>query len=368
MKQLIYLAPVALNSFEQRPHHFVRWFQQKYDAKVIWIEPGPSRYPKWHDLKRLAHRSDKFLGPKWALEPWLETVAFFTLPVEPLRVGRKLNRCLRYFALRKMLQNMGDDALVVIGKPCDLAIELLELLPHHPAVFDMMDNMSAFSHGAASNWMMRAEMVLGQRAQSVWTSSFALEKRAGELFGPHKVRCVPNGLTPPRSLVNLSANSGAGAPVFGYVGVIAAWFDWEVVLKISSLFPEGEVHLYGPLVVSLPADLPANVKVFPPIAHAAIYDVISGFSVGLIPFRRNALTDFVDPIKFYEYRAVGLPVLSTEFGDMCQRAGDPMVLLIDKLITRDALASFIQRRSPPMLVKDFCEQNSWQTRFDLIDF
>ena len=54
------------------------------------------------------------------------------------------------------------------------------------------------------------------------------------------------------------------------------------------------------------------------------------FSVGLIPFKCTDLTASVDPIKFYEYRALGLPVLSARFGEMALRDGLAGVFLMDK--------------------------------------
>ena len=35
------------------------------------------------------------------------------------------------------------------------------------------------------------------------------------------------------------------------------------------------------------------------------------FDVCIIPFKRNAITDAVDPVKLYEYLSVGKPVVAT---------------------------------------------------------
>ncbi len=90
------------------------------------------------------------------------------------------------------------------------------------------------------------------------------------------------------------------------------------------------------------------------------------FGVGLIPFLRNQLTDSVDPIKYYEYRALGIPVLSSSFGEMPGHAQAGGVSLIDDqsdfhLAVNRALAS----RDSAEAVESFRERNSWQTRFTL---
>jgi glycosyltransferase involved in cell wall biosynthesis len=56
-----------------------------------------------------------------------------------------------------------------------------------------------------------------------------------------------------------------------------------------------------------------NVRVEPAVAHDEVPRVLSGFDVGLIPFRLTALTAAVNPNKLYEYLAAGLPVVSTPF-------------------------------------------------------
>ncbi len=56
------------------------------------------------------------------------------------------------------------------------------------------------------------------------------------------------------------------------------------------------------------------------------------FDVGLIPFKQNALTAAVDPIKYYEYRALALPVISTDFGEMHERGDLPGLSATRRLI------------------------------------
>jgi len=56
-----------------------------------------------------------------------------------------------------------------------------------------------------------------------------------------------------------------------------------------------------------------NVRHRPAVAHDRVPEVLLDFTVGMIPFRRNALTAGVNPNKLYEYLAVGLPTAATAF-------------------------------------------------------
>jgi hypothetical protein len=89
------------------------------------------------------------------------------------------------------------------------------------------------------------------------------------------------------------------------------------------------------------------------------------FNAGLIPFVENSLTACVDPIKYYEYRALGLPVLSSAFGEMARRRGHDGVYLIDRNanmteLVSEALANCATTES----TAHFRMNNSWERRFD----
>jgi hypothetical protein len=91
---------------------------------------------------------------------------------------------------------------------------------------------------------------------------------------------------------------------------------------------------------------------------------MSQFDVGLIPFKRSTLTSSVDPIKFYEYRALGLPVVSSAFGEMALRKECEGVYLIDRnsdmiKVVGQALANCATQENTDRFRKD----NSWESRF-----
>ena len=96
------------------------------------------------------------------------------------------------------------------------------------------------------------------------------------------------------------------------------------------------------------------------------------FSVGLIPFKRNALTASVDPIKYYEYRALGLPVLSTCFGEMALRKAESGVFLVSEQAelahqvraALDYIRAALDYKGEALEIEQFRKANSWEVRFD----
>lgn len=365
-KRLVYLSPVSLSSFAQRPHHFVDWFHRRFDADVLWIDPGPSRFPRWSDWHRLwSARSLRSLGPSWAQAPWVLKVQFSTLPLEPLRWGRRVNRMLRQHELAQLDAFVNDNTWVVFGKPCDLALELCARYPQARTVFDVMDNMPAFSAGMAGRWMQAAEREMVQRCNWMLTSSSALLDRHAAQRA--KTRIAMNGLSTPPPLEPPVTRPGA-RPVVGYVGVIASWFDWDAVIRLAQLAPNCEFHLIGPCEGQVPSVLPENVRLKPPIAQDAVYATMRSFDAGLIPFKVNDLTDFVDPVKFYEYRALGLPVLTTRFGEMRLRCAESGVFFVEDIQSASALQQAMGDATSADELMAFRAAHHWDRHFDAIDF
>jgi hypothetical protein len=92
---------------------------------------------------------------------------------------------------------------------------------------------------------------------------------------------------------------------------------------------------------------------------------MASFSVGLIPFRPNRLTAGVDPIKYYGYRGMGLPVLTTAFGEMAGRhASDRGVYTIDgPADLAAAAAAALAHGDAPADVAAFRDRHAWERRF-----
>lgn len=364
--RLVYLSPVPLDSFAQRPHHFVHWFHHRHSARVLWIDPYPTRLPNAEDVSRIARRATASLGPSWIGEPWLAHLAPKALPLEPFAWGRWMNRLL-WRPLIAAIDAFVDEATwIVAGKPSALAERLFGLYPDHPKAYDAMDHFPGFLTGRSARWMEIAEHQLARRADWVVAASSPLGLKFSEL-GP-RLRIARNALSDLHQ--DPACDEGVDAPspwVFGYVGSIARWFDWGAVEQVAALHPEARIRLYGPLETSAPR-LPANVELRGAIPHEKVYTTLSEFTAGLIPFKVDPLTEFVDPVKYYEYRAMGLPVLSTRFGEMRLRGPGDHVLFFDNISPQTDFGALRRAAGSDETVQEFRRRNLWQVRFDALDF
>jgi SAM-dependent methyltransferase len=370
--RLVYVSPVPLGSFAQRPHHFVEWFHKHHDAEVLWVEPGPSRLPRLGDARRLWRAlggAGPDLSPPWSRERWLHHLRCRVAPVEPLNWGRVLNQQLWRPVLKSIDEFVTPDTRIVLGKPCALSLELSRRYRGLDVVFDVMDHLSDFFEGRSRQWMRQAEKRLAQEVRWIMASSTALTHNLAAHQA--KLRTVLNGLSlPPGHAGNPSAwHAPPAQPVFGYVGTIDHWFDWEAVAQLAEENPEARVDLVGPCGHPPTLELPDNVRLLPAIPHHQVHDVLQGFSLGIIPFRLCRLTQYVDPVKYYEYRAAGLPVLSSRFGEMAHRGPRDGVFFFDDLWSEHTtVEQVLSSRPSAEQVEEFVTHHAWHRRFEAVEF
>ncbi|WP_288392216.1 glycosyl transferase [uncultured Herbaspirillum sp.] len=361
MTNLVYLSPVPLTSFAQRPHKFVEWFGKRHEGTILWVDPYPTRLPQWSDLKR---KKEAAVTPPQSLAPQMELISVRALPVEPLPLLSRLNAAAwrPVIAAADRLRQTGD-TLLVIGKPSLLALELLHRGGFVRTIYDAMDDFPAFYSGWSQRSMASKERDIASRVDQLWASSTEL-CRKWERYG--SVAFVANACDVGKLPEPMTQRSST--PILGYVGTMGPWFDWPMLAAVAAARPDLPVHLVGPVFNPPPMTLPTNVKFFPPCRHEEALEVMKSFAAGLIPFQLNRLTDGVDPIKYYEYRALGLPVLSSAFGEMREHCRDRGVFIVQAgataLSLKETIGSALAFRSDMQDLADFRDVNSWDHRFD----
>lgn len=360
--QLLYLSPLPWASFAQRPHKLVEWFHQQTGGQVMWIDPYPTRLPELSDVRRLKRAPSPAVTD---VPSWLEVIQPKALPIEPLPLSGWVNRAVWQSTLRSAKRFVGEGATMLgFGKPSILGLQVLSSSKFGGVFYDAMDDFAEFYRGYSKRVMRAREIETIRKADIVLASSTVLHAAWKGMHNDVRLvrnACAPETLPPP-----LSRATNA-RPVIGYVGTIGPWFEWDLVLDLARACPHMCIRLVGPVYSPPPEELPSNIEMLPPCKHADAMRFTQGFDIGLIPFRLNRLTNSVDPIKYYEYRALGLPVLTTRFGEMRFRESEQGVYFMERdqdlgSVVREALS---ERASESIATAmRFIEENSWSARFN----
>jgi len=100
-----------------------------------------------------------------------------------------------------------------------------------------------------------------------------------------------------------------------YLGSKSSWFDWELLSGTARLLPEVSFCILGH--GSVPSNLPDNVHDLGSRPHDMVPGFMQHASVGLIPYRNlPRIRRVTRPLKYYEYLASGLPIVSTPHGHL----------------------------------------------------
>jgi hypothetical protein len=336
----------------------VEWLSRTIPEDILWIDPYPTRLPKIEDFSRL--HIDLVEDVKRADSQQITVIRPTWIPLEPIRGSIKLQNLLWRDHL-KSIENWasGSEVRLIAGKPSNF----LRILRSHfdgPFLFDYMDSFPDFYSGSARKVMSKNLEFALQSADAIALSSknmSGLLNRESEGKAFH----LPNGHSLPNRLEREPTLSKKNT--IGYVGSIAGWFDWEYLASLARLLPRYEFEVCGPRYSRVPANLPGNVSLSEAVPHDSVPSLLSTFAAGLIPFKVNRLTEFVDPIKYHEYRAMSLPVIASPFAGLEAYAQDRSLLRESIFeLKAEQVTSFIEREHP-----DYPTNYDWASLFDLND-
>ncbi|HUF17879.1 MAG TPA: glycosyltransferase [Thermoanaerobaculia bacterium] len=250
-----------------------------------------------------------------------------------------------------------------------LAYELREEFSW-PVVYDLMDNLAAFSTSPSS--ILEVEQKLMTSADLVVATSVSLEQKAQS--NNSNVVLVRNGCDYEHFASISSASpfhTKKGRPLIGYYGAIADWFDTDLVGELARRNPEWDFVLIGSTVSSNVHRLRRlrNISLAGERPYSELPGWLERFDVAIIPFRLTPLTEATNPVKAYEIMAGGKPMVSVPMPEVAAMA--PLVRLASTVDEFEAqIRQSIEFDYEPWIVekrKAYARQNSWESRVDVLE-
>lgn len=185
------------------------------------------------------------------------------------------------------------------------------------SVLRLNDSPEGFSDGLHPILIDHLKGLISSSAyHEIWAVSAPLARYAKRLNPKTNIVVLPNGIEKKQFHSGIEAVVRAPKTAV-FLGSIAEWVDIDLIQKTAQLMPDWTFHLFGPCDRSWHGNAP-NLFRFSPVSHSRVPELLSGYEVGLIPFKETPhLTDHIErPLKFYEYIACGLGVASTDVGGL----------------------------------------------------
>lgn len=207
----------------------------------------------------------------------------------------------------------------------------LDELPFRHVVYDCIDELAVHvpRPELAPLYEGWEEQLVARAAGAVVTAE-SLGDRLRARRGDLKLATVRNGVDVDRFQA-LAAQSPrprdvplSPRPIVGFVGALYQWIDWALIHQTARALPEFDFVLVGPhdrrgAARRGPA-LP-NVRFLGPRPYDRVPAYIDTFTVGWVPFRQDAVGTAANPVKIYEYLALGKPVVTTPVADPASYEG-----------------------------------------------
>lgn len=345
--RLALLSHVDWGHIRQRPHHLAAGLAARYDVTVI----AP-----------LARRRAALVVNA---APGVRVAHVLRMPgsYRSARVARA-NALLARLQCAPRLRGVAD---VVVTSP-ELWPWIARDVGHRRLVYDCMDDALAFDQDDGVRTLKAEwERALLARADLVVCSSDELAVRmCARGAAPERLRVIPNGWDEDAFPIGPSQPVPADGDLeLAYFGTIARWLDVDALRAILAACPHARVRLIGPVDGAPPPALD-RMALEPPWPHEALAAAVTNAHVLLLPFRVDDLTRAVDPLKLYEYIALGRPILASHWPALDRFA--PFVTFY-----RDAghAASLLRERAlapppAPAARRAFLAPQSWQSRADAL--
>ncbi|MCL4395907.1 MAG: glycosyltransferase [Chloroflexi bacterium] len=314
---IIYFSSTDWDAMWQRPQRLASKLVQY--GPVLYVNSLGLRTPLLRDLRRILHRVAAALSqtPTPLPSPGLTVLSpLIYLPFPRSAWAARINGRLLDRSLAGWIKRLEGRPLILwIGIPSPAVMEAVKHVNARLRLYDCIDNFAAFHKNRPD--IVETERRLVASAQIVFATSAELFERMKEI-NPHTF-LIANAVD--LTLFHAETTGPAAAPrdiaecqrpILGYVGEIAEWFDCELVRDLAVQNPDWSIALIGDIHSDVAALLAQpNVHYLGPKNYELIPSYVGHFDACLVPFKVNALTNAVNPIKIYEYLAMGKPVVST---------------------------------------------------------
>jgi glycosyltransferase involved in cell wall biosynthesis len=346
----------------QRPQHLAERLSSKND--FTYVQPFGLRNLRFSDIHRVFRRLQS-LFKKLDVKRGLHIKNFFFIPILAPPITKINPFLLRY----QMNSHVDPETIIWVTYPSPLITGILEDMKYGALVYEMMDDYPNV-HPRSEEDIRHMEAWFLNKADLVITTSEALAEKANRIKKGVRIRVIGNGVD-----YDFFNNAPKVRPlefkslekIIGYVGMVSEWIDFELIDYLAGNRPDLNFIFVGPIRAKrLP--LKKNIRFIDTIDYEKVPAYCNAFDVCLIPFQRGEFADNINPVKLYEYLALGKPVVSyymrelERYKDVIYLAGGKEDFLTNVEIALDEKDNRIRE-----LRRDIARGNDWTMISEVVD-
>ena len=369
---LVMLDAVPFHGLMQRHQHLARELSRV--LPVVYVEETASVLKRLFDLRPL---DPGLKAHKLGLQEVHENLWFYKAPPAfPRSLGyrRSIENTGKRTA-RTLLPLLPQNRPVIIWCFSPAGIGDVGEYNEIVSVFDCFDAFGEFPGEEKYREEIKAAMVeLAGKVDLVVATNVELRERFSEYNintamvqnGCDADHYINGGTEPENCIIDMDS---LPRPIIGYMGDIAPWVELELLELAARRHPEWSVLLLGTWKREneFPKDIP-NIHAPGRVPYNELPYYARYFDVGTIPFELTELTRVVNPLKLYEYFALGIPIVATPLPDIARH--EDLVYIAGSPDEFTALTEKALREKPDAPVREkrieAAKRNSWKARGDEI--
>jgi len=335
-------------SSQLSPLHIVRKGDRVYAKEKIrlWMKGG-----EWENgIFSYSYMTVLPILPFWSSEFFLRNTLRFTLP----RLSSILER-----------HNFTGSDVMWIENPH--LVKLPSKVKHNFLIYRIPDEIKEFK--GCSSFILEKHQNALRSANLVITTARRLYEKYNEMNLNGEVLYISNGVDFPHfsrgDLPMPLEYKAVPAPIIVYAGIVAQWFDQDLVIRCAKRLKNVSFVIIGPAIVDTSRMAAVeNIYLLGVRKYDELPSYLTNANVGIIPFKINELVESVNPLKLYEYMAAGLPVVCTDWDEMREMAS-PAMLAGDVDEFCDCVEKCFAVKNKKGLIS-FARSNAWESRFQKI--
>jgi glycosyltransferase involved in cell wall biosynthesis len=300
------------------------------------------------------------------------------IPAHGSRPVRQLNARLLATLVRRATLRLGLPE-PILWAYVPHAEPLIDALRPKRVVYHCVDDIAA--HPQIDTGSFReAEARFVARADVVLCSAAPLAERMRTLAPAERVHLMTNVADTRHFAEALDqgpvdpALAALPEPRLVFTGAISAVkVDLELLHELARRRRDWTIALVGPVGLGDPATSVESLAAEPNVhllglrRNDELPAVLRGAAVGLIPYRRNALTESIFPMKVYEYLAAGLAVVATRLPSLSDVEGVVLADGCEGFVAAIARALAEDSREHRERQSSAATGHSWEARLREID-
>lgn len=364
MRKILYVSLIDWFWIKQRPQQIVERLSD--DNKVDYFcirswQADSNAIIKHND-------NDDISSEILQINPNLKVYRQRVLPKRDLPIFSYINySIIERFRISRLLRDNSYDT-IILTYPYQIRYFTSEQLGKYRFIYDCMDDYANFST-VTNKKVIHDEERLVKIAGQIVVSSSSLKEKIIDRYGvpSKKIKVVNNGVDTSNFSTSTKQINQKKSGIIGYVGAIDTWFDFDALYYAANSNFNLTFNIYGPVKVAIDKnEVPLNVFFKGPVQFKDLGNIVEEFDVGIMPFRITNLIKSVNPVKIYEYLAVGLKVVAIRYGET-----EKFSKYIKLYNNKQEFASYLKKMSIEEythqeieIKKEFAAANNWDKRSD----